>query len=40
MRAYGFMKKAETASSAGVEKILFEQFEKNLEKAARREGLL
>jgi hypothetical protein len=40
MRAYGFMKKAETTSSAGVEKILFEQFEKNLEKAARREGLL
>ena len=40
MPEYGFLEKAEKAAASGVENRLFSKFEDNLERAARRKGLL
>lgn len=40
MRSYGFMAKTERETGASVEGNLFAQFSSNLDKAARRRGLL
>ena len=40
MKAYRFMEKTENSQAASVEGNLFAQFSSNLDKAARRRGLL
>ena len=40
MPAYGFMKKADEQTAPGVEERLFQNLERNVEKAARKQGLL
>lgn len=40
MPKYGFMDKTERENTDGVETRLFDHFQKNVEKAARKEGLL
>ncbi len=40
MPAYGFMKKAEEQTAQGVEDRLFRNLEQNVEKAARKQGLI
>lgn len=40
MRRYGFMRKTEEQSARAVENDLFGEFRKNLERAARKKGLL
>lgn len=40
MPEYGFMQKAEEQAAQGVEKRLFDSFQTNIEKAARKQGLL
>ncbi len=40
MRAYNFMDKAEQQTATGVEERIFQNLEQNIEKAARKQGLL